>query len=211
MKRFDMRIGFGLILIVAGIMFMLQNLGIFLGAGSLLWAILFGGAGLAFLNVYFSTRENWWALIPGSTLTAIGLHIAMGIVLPSVTDFLGGAIIIGGIALSFWMIYAARRDFWWAIIPAGILSSVALIEILDNVFPRGEMDGLVVVGIGLTFLFLAVLPGYDNQLRWAFIPGGILTLIGILTMPLMETIFAVIWPLALIGAGGYVIYKNFKN
>jgi hypothetical protein len=88
---------------------------------------------------------------------------------------------------------------------------VTLIEILDNIFPRGEMDGLVVVGIGLTFLLLGFLPGHDDQLRWAFIPGGILTLIGVLTMPLAESFFAVIWPLALIGAGIYVIYKNFKK
>ncbi|MBT3189151.1 MAG: hypothetical protein HN736_11410 [Anaerolineae bacterium] len=211
MKRFDMRIGFGLILIVAGIMFMLQNLGIFFGGVSLLWAILFGVAGSAFLNVYASNRENWWALIPGTILAAIGLHIAVDAVLPFVGQYLGGAIILAGIALSFWMIYFTRRDFWWAIIPAGILSSVAFVEILDNVFPRVDMGGFVVVGIGLTFLLLGVLPGYENQLRWAFIPGGIMTLIGILTMPIMETIFAVIWPLALIGAGGYVIYKNFKN
>jgi hypothetical protein len=71
------------------------------------------------------------------------------------------------------------------------------------------MDGFFLVGLGLTFILLGVLPGYNNQLRWAFIPGGILTLIGLLTMPLMGQAFNILWPAALIIAGGYIIIKNF--
>ena len=211
MKRFDMRIVFGLVLIVAGGMFLLQNLGIFYGGLTLLWAVLLGGAGLTSLYVYSINRDNWWALIPGFTLTAIGLSVALDVILPSLGRILGGGIIVGGIGLSFWMVYFARRAFWWAIIPAGILSSVAVVTVLDQIFPRGQTDGIVVIGIGLTFLLLGVLPGYENRLRWAFIPGGILTLIGILTLPWLGPLFNILWPLALIGAGGYVIYKNYKS
>ena len=77
--------------------------------------------------------------------------------------------------------------------------------------PAGGSVGLFLVGLGLTFILIAVLPGYEGRLKWGYIPGGILTLIGVLTMPLLEGIFNILWPLALIGAGGYVIYKNFKN
>lgn len=211
MKRFDMRIVFGLVLIVAGSMFLLQNLGIFYGGVSLLWTILIGGAGIASLYVYAINRENWWALIPGCTLIAIALNIFLDMISPRLSNILGGGIVLGGIGLSFWMIFLNRRAFWWAVIPAGVLSSLAIVSILDEILPDGQADGLFLVGLGLTFLLLGVLPGYENRLKWAFIPGGILTLIGILTLPFMKFFVNILWPLALIGAGGYVIYKNFKN
>ena len=211
MKRFDMRIVFGFVLIVLGTLFMLENLGVFYGGLPLLWAVLLGGAGLTSLYVYSANRDNWWALIPGCTLTAIGLSIALGVILPSVGNIFGGGIILGGIGLSFWMVYFTRRAFWWSVIPAGVLSSLAVVSVLDEIFPRGQTDGLFLVGLGMTFLLLGVLPGHEGRLRWAFIPGGILTLIGVLTLPLMDAVFNILWPLALIGAGGYVIYKNYKR
>ncbi|MCF6277594.1 MAG: hypothetical protein L3J16_02450 [Anaerolineales bacterium] len=211
MKRFDMRIIFGLVLIAAGTMFMLQNLGFFYGGLTLLWAIMLGGAGITSLYAYSINRDNWWALIPAITLTAIGVSIVLDVIQPSLGRIFGGAIILGGIGLSFWMVFFTRRAFWWAIIPAGVLSSLAVISVLDEIFPRGQTDGLFLVGLGFTFLLLGILPGYEGRLRWAFIPGGILTVIGVLTLPFMESIFSILWPLALIGIGGYVIYKNYKR
>ena len=210
MKRFDMRIVFGLVLILAGSMFMLQNLGIFYGGVSLLWAILVGGAGIASLYIYANNRDNWWALIPGTTLVAIALNILLDMISPRLSNVFGGGIVLGGIGLSFWLIYLNRRAFWWAVIPAGVLSSLAVVSITgEEMFPGGQTDGLFLVGLGLTFLLLPSLPGYKEQLKWAYIPGWIITAIGVLTLPFMP--FNILFPLALIGAGGYVIYKNFKK
>lgn len=211
MKRFDIRIVFGLILTAVGSIFLLENLGILHGGFTLLWAILIASAGAAALTIYATNRENWWALIPGCTLVAVGLNIALGVFSPQLENILGGGIILGGIALSFWIVFFTKRGNWWALIPAGILSSIAFVDVLDGLFPYGQTDGLFLIGFGMTFLLLGFLPGYENQLKWAFIPGGILTLIGVLSLPIMEILFNILWPLALIGAGGYVIYKNFKN
>ena len=207
-KRFDMRIVFGIVLIVAGGLFLLENLGIFHGGINLLWVAILGGAGVTSLYLFANNRNNWWALIPGSTLLAISLSIALGVVAPTMSNILGGGIILGGIGLGFWLIFLTNRDFWWAVIPAGVLSSLAVVAVLEEFINTG---GLFLVGLGMTFILLAVMPGYENRLKWGYIPGGILTLIGVLTMPLLEGIFNILWPVALIGAGGYVIYKNFKN
>jgi hypothetical protein len=207
-NRFDMRIVFGIVLIAAGGLFLLENLGLFHGGVNLFWVIVLGGAGITSLYVYASNRNNWWALIPGTTLVAIALNITLGIISEDLTHIFSGGIILGGIGLSFWLIFLTNRNFWWAVIPAGVLSSLAIVSVLGNYFNVG---GLFLVGLGLTFILLAVLPGYENRLKWGYIPGGILTLIGILTMPILGNFFNILWPLALIGAGGYVIYKNFKN
>ena len=211
MKRFDMRIIFGIILVAAGALFLLENLGIFHGGASIFWMLILGGAGITSLYVYASNRNNWWALIPGSTLLAITLNIALDLIAPRLATVLGGGIVLGGIGLSFWLIFLTNRNFWWAVIPAGVLSSLAAVAVLDEIIPGGQTDGFFLVGLGLTFILLAVLPGYENRLKWGFIPGGILTLIGVLTLPMLAGFVNILWPLALIGAGGYVIYKNFKN
>ncbi len=210
MKRFDMRIAIGVVLIVAGSMYLLQNLGIFYDGVNLLGAIAVGSAGVASLYVYANNKENWWALIPGTTLIAISLNILLETISYSLGNLLGGAIVLGGIALSFWLIYFTQRgSFWWAIIPAGVLSSIAFSEIVGAIF-NGRADGIFLLGLGLTFLFIATLPGYEGQLKWAFIPGWILVAIGAISLPFMENVLGILFPLALIGAGGYVIYRNFK-
>ena len=209
MKRFDMRIIFGLVLIFGGGMFLLQNLGLFYGGADLVGAILLGSAGGAALYVYANNRENWWALIPGFTLIAIALNIILSVISPLLSNMFGGAIVLGGIGLSFWMIFFTKRNsFWWAVIPAGVLSSLAVMEILANIIPS---DGIFLLGLGLTFLFIARLPGYEDNLKWAYIPGGIILAIGILNLSFIQMAMNILLPLALIGAGGYVLYKNFKN
>ncbi|MBG7609858.1 MAG: hypothetical protein IZT55_03235 [Anaerolineae bacterium] len=209
MKRFDIRIIFGLVLIVGGVLFLFENLGFISGGFGLLWAIILLGAGLTSLYIYAINRSNWWALIPGFTLAAIGTSIGLDFIAPTLGNIFGGAIILGGIGLSFWMVYLTNRDFWWAVIPAGVMTSLAIVATLDELLPHTGTDGLFLVGLGLTFLLLGILPGHQMQLRWAFIPGGILTLIGILTLPFMGAFFNFLWPAALIIAGGYIILKNF--
>ncbi len=210
MKRFDMRIVIGVVLIVAGSMYLLQNLGIFYGGVNLLGAIAVGSAGVASLYVYANNKENWWALIPGTTLIAIALNILLDMISYDLGNILGGGIVLGGIALSFWMIYFTQRgSFWWAVIPAGVLSSLAVVAVADEIF--GDTGGLFFLGLGLTFLFIATLPGYEGQLKWAFIPGWILIAIGAISLPFMGNLLNILFPLALIGAGVYVIYRNFKT
>lgn len=211
MKRFDMRIIFGIVLIAAGALFLLENLNLFHGGAGIFWLLVLGGAGTTLLYTYANNRNHWWALILGTTLLAITLNIALDLVAPGVANMLGGGIVLGGIGLSFWLIFITNRNFWWAVIPAGVLSSLAIVAVLDEIIPGGQTDGLFLVGLGLTFILLAILPGYENRLKWGYIPGGILTLIGVLSLPMLGGIINILWPLALIGAGGYVIYKNFKN
>ena len=207
-QRFDMRIVFGIVLIAAGGLFLLENLGVFHGGINLLWVVILGGAGITSLYLFANNRNNWWALIPGSTLLAIALSIALDVISPKMSNALGGGIVLGGIGLGFWLIFITNRNFWWAVIPAGVLSSLAIVSVLEEFVDTG---GLFLIGLGMTFILLAILPGYENRLKWGYIPGGILTLIGVLTMPKLAGIFNILWPVALIGAGGYVIYKNFKN
>ena len=65
MKRPEIRVIGGVLLIVFGVLSLLQTLGILTGIVDLLWTLLFGAGGLLFLYSFLTNNTNVWALIPG--------------------------------------------------------------------------------------------------------------------------------------------------
>lgn len=172
MKRFDPRIIIGLLLLAGGGLALAQTLGYLENASDYFWGGAFLIGGLAFLSLLFT--GNWWAAFPGFTLSAIGALI----LLPEALDELGGAIFLGGVALSFWYVYFTDRDYrWWAIIPGGVLTALALLILASSYFE--DYSGMIVLGgIGLTFFIVYLTNPVERW--WALIPGGVLaTLAGV--------------------------------
>ena len=172
MKRMDLRIVFGIMLILGGALALLETLGYLKNATDLFWSGVFVVAGLAFLSLLFG--GNWWAAFPGFTLVSLGALI----ILPESLDAFGGAIFLGGIALSFWYVYfTSRNERWWALIPAGVMTALALVVIVSERFE--EYSGAVFLGgIGLAF-FMVYFTNMSER-WWALIPGGVLsTLAGV--------------------------------
>src|SRR4030066_1832594 len=100
MKILSKPIFWGLVLIFGGVLFLLQNLGVFKGS-DLFWGVSLGIAGLLFLGVFFGDRQQWWALIPGIVLLAVGSLILLTSFVPGFNEILGGMVILGGIGLCF--------------------------------------------------------------------------------------------------------------
>lgn len=211
MKWLESRVLWGLLLILGGVLFLLENLNI-LPLGDLFWMILIGLGGLFFLSIVAQNRENWWALIPGTTMFSIALIIALDTFAPALEDSLSGTIMLGGIGLSFALIYLLDRAQWWAVIPFGVLSTLAIFVLLENFFPGLDNPGIVFLGIGLTFALVALLSSPDGEpgdLRWAWIPSGILVLIGVIVMAAMGDLIGYLWPAALILTGLFLIGRTF--
>jgi hypothetical protein len=206
-KWLESRFLWGVLLILGGVLFLLQNLGFF-QIGDLFWAFILGLAGVFFLSVYVSNRFQWWALIPGFTLLSIAFLILLNVALPNFADIWGGSIVLGGIGLSFLVIYLVDRRNWWAIIPGGVMLTLTVIAGLDNVLPGMETGGLLFLGMGLTFILVAIIPTERGQMTWAWIPGGILLLMGLLLMAAAGKLIGYLWPLVLILIGGYLILRN---
>ncbi len=96
-----------------------------------IWSVLFIAAGLVFLYFLFTDRKSWWASFPGFTLLGIGLLIGTAELAPRVADVIGGAFVLGGIGISFIVVYLLNRTFWWAIIPAGVMASLVVLILLE--------------------------------------------------------------------------------
>ena len=169
MKRFDYRILIGAALILGGILMLLDKTGVLKGATDFFWAgVLAIGAGI-FLFWFFSDRSKWWAAIPGFALAGMAASTLL-------LDKLGwgGLAFLGGIGIGFWAVYVRQPSRWWAIIPGGVLLSLGFTSALTEAFNVVETGGVFFVGLGLTFLLVALLA----KMKWAFIPAAVLLLLG---------------------------------
>jgi len=208
MKVLSSRLLWGLVLVIGGILLLLDTFGIFKG-GALFWTVVAAAAGVLFLSFYATNRPHWWALIPGIIFLAIAITIGFDAFLPGFSSSsLGGPIILGGIALSFLLVYLAERSNWWAIIPAGVMATIAIVAVVDAKASSAASGGIFFVGLGITFALVAILPTAAGQMRWAWIPAGILGIMGILILFAAENLINYIWPAALILVGLFMVVRS---
>jgi hypothetical protein len=210
-KRLEAGIIWGVLLIAGGVLFLLDSLGI-VAVGAILWPALFGIASLVFLFIFATApQSNWWAAIPGFVLLGLTGTIALDQLAPDVAGEWGGALFLGGIALAFWVIYLVNRDQWWAVIPGGVLLTLALVAGLSPVLEGVEMGGVFFFGLGLTFALLALLPTPEGRLTWAIIPAIVLLVMGVLITAAAAQLINYVWPVALVLGGLYLLYRVFRS
>jgi hypothetical protein len=218
MKRIPPTVVWGSLLIIGGIVFLLQSLGVFDFAGSLAGYIIGGVfvlAGIGFLTVFFGDPKQWWPVIPGLILAAVGALIILGATAPVVAEVVGGPLIVGSISLSFWVIYLVDRRNWWAVIPAGVLLSVALAILAGTLGETSGRDagmlipGVIFIGIGVTFGLLWLLPMAEGRQKWPIYVAVPTILLGVLFLLGFAALGAYIVPVVLILGGGLLLYRAF--
>lgn len=210
MKTLETRLVAGLILVLAGVVFLLQNLRIIRlgGLGDLVIASLFGLGALAFLAVYIANRQHWWSLIPAGALFGISGLIGLEAIAPRVASAFGGSLFLGSLGLAFWLIYVTDRQHWWAIIPGGVLSTLALVAGADRIIPGGFGGAIFFLGLAATFGLLYFVPVTDKaHTRWALIPAAICLVLAFIVAASLSTLAGYIWPLALILVGIYLLIR----
>jgi hypothetical protein len=199
----------GILLIGAGVVFLLNNLGLIEVDWEMVIGPLFALGGLVFLIVFILNADDWWALIPGFVLIAIGVIIFMDQNLETAADLWSGAVFLGLLGLSFLLIYIFHTDNWWAIIPGGVLLTLAGVTLVSD---EGLLGGAIFfIGLAITFGLVYILPKPSGRLKWALYPAGILLVIGVLVLLGAENLMEYVWPVALLVAGGYVVYRALKK
>lgn len=205
MRRFDPRLIIGILLVLGGLLSLFDAMGFISNAGGIFWGLIWGAAGMVFLYMLLNDRRNWWAAFPAFTF--LGMSITS--ILPNSLEVLDGLIFFSAISLAFWWVYFADRQRWWAIIPAGTLLTLGAVSFLDNMFGN-DNGGLFLIGLGITFVLVAVLPGGGRR-SWAWIPGVILLVIGAITGTPYLGLADYAWPLVLILLGGFLVLRFFRN
>ncbi len=200
MNRVNARLWIGAALVVLGLLMLVERFGFLGGITSIFWGLIFAAAGAYFLYRFVNNmRSDWWAAIPAFALLGIGAESLLSRILP---DW-GGFFFLAALGLGFFAVYFADRQRWWAIIPGGVLITLAFIAVIPKVSGVGDTGGLVLIGFGLTFVLVALLA----SLQWAWIPGLILVILGAFIGTPWAGVANYVWPAALILGGLFLILQ----
>ncbi len=184
----------GSILIAVGALAILGNLGIFGDMTNLLFAAGMGLGGMYLIRQYLKYRQQLWASIVGFTM--------LGLALASITGTMSGFYFFAMLGLGFIMIYRKESRHWWAVIPGGVLWTLATVAASEAIFPRWDPAALFFAGLAATFGYL-----FKHGKSWAIYPAIVLFIMAFLNFS-----FSGGWivPALLIAAGLYVV-KNKKE
>ena len=199
-NRFISRFGWIILLLLAGVYLLLNNMGVIGPWGDLIWGALFAAIGLGFLVWFFVDRTRWWRVIPGFTLLAAGAVIALESQKITLGDW-AGAIVLFGVALGFWALLLRRGEFWWALLPAGVLTVTSLLVGLRAQLSAQLWTAALLIGLGLVFFLLYLVRLGQADTHWAIVPAGWLMLLGAITLIKASNLPPVInkwWPILLI-------------
>jgi hypothetical protein len=154
------------------------------------------GIALWFLVGFLLNRNRWWLLIPAYGLIIAAVETAINtMIVPSVLygensptlllAFSSGAGIMLMLALSFFVVYLVSKKSWWALIPAGGLTTISLVVALQF-FTPGNQTSLIGAYMGVFFLGFAITFGIlwlrreTQPTQWAIYPSaGLFTLAGL--------------------------------
>lgn len=186
----------GLLLIAVGVLAALSRFPLYQAfPGLLRLVLLFALGGYA-----------WWAT---RGRLPLGLRILLFAVIgafaiPSAGRYAGVAA-LGYPALAFALVYAAQRRQWWALLPAGVLGTLALVAGSQVLFPGWNPAPLLFLGFAATFTVLYLLPRGRGGQHWALFPALLWIILTVLVNSPSGSASGWLLPATLIGAGVFLL------
>lgn len=159
-------------------------------------------------------QEQRHGFLGGAFLIILGILFLAGQWLPN-----GAWLVLPAIA-SLLMAWGIITRTAGPLIPAGILSGIALGAFLNGYYPEGDDTGggVFLLGFAAGWLLISLLTFVFTSERhwWPLIPAGIMGFIGLSLFMggFMMTALAWIgqlWPLILIGIGAYMVYQQSQK
>jgi hypothetical protein len=208
MRRLSVQITLGVLVLAAGVLLLLEATGI-VGIPRLLWAVLLAAASVAFWYVFFTHRPSWWAAIVGAALAGAAIVTVMELDVGGLGQWTEVPF-LAALSVGFWAVYFRDHDRWWALIPAGVLLTLSVVSAVTAAVGGPVTGAIFLLGVAFTFVLVAVLPGGAGRRWWAWIPAGILGVVAVIVLFNAAEWYVVLnylWPVAVIGAGAYLIWR----
>jgi hypothetical protein len=216
MKRLaDPTLVWGLALLAASGLMLLARLGA-VPTAALFWTGVFTAVGGGFAYAFVVDSRRWWAAIPAGAVLGLAVVTAWT-ELAGRSDDVGGALFFGMVALGFWAVLARGARHWWALVPGGAATTLALVAALSpmTASEAGEaaVGAVFFLGLAATFLLVAATPAGGRR-RWAYVPaaglagaGVLVALEALITPPVLEYLT----PAALAVTGLVVLWRSLPH
>jgi hypothetical protein len=173
--------------------------------GSLLLFML----AVSFLVVYLTNRTRTWALLVAYILGVLSIAPAMSSGGGKGAYF--GAIFLFAIAVPFFVLYFRSATNWWAIIPAGVMTVLAVIAalaitgVIRNQEQGGYANAILMGGIAVPFAVLWL----RHAKAWAKVVTIVLVIVALASI-LFVSYYNIFWPVAIILGGIYLFYTALR-
>jgi len=153
------------------------------------------GVALWFLTGFLIDRKRWGLLIPAYILIIAAVETEINTILvpillhgqskPLLLAYSSGAGMMIMLALPFFVVYVVLKKSWWALIPAGVLTSLAVMTALPVLVSDkqnthiGLYSGVMCLGLAVTFAIIW-LRRKTEPTNWAKYPAAGLFVLSIL-------------------------------
>lgn len=167
--------------------------------------------GLSFFIIYLNNRTRNWALLVAYILFVLSIAPAMASGGGDTAAYFGSVFLIA-VALPFYLVYFRSLENWWAIIPAGVMTVLAVIATLAiagwlrNENQGGYANALLMGGLAVTFAVVWLRHAKD----WARIVTITLAALGVASV-FFASYTEIFWPVAIILVGAYLLYNSMRH
>lgn len=166
--------------------------------------------GLSFFVVYLNNRAHTWALLVAYILGVLSIAPAMASGGGDTAAYFG-PVFLFAVALPFFVLYFRTLENWWAIIPAGVMTVLALIAgaaiagWIRNEQQGGYANALLMFGLAGTFAVVWL----RHAKPWAKVATLIFVVVAIASI-FFASYTEIFWPVAIILAGAYLLYTSLR-
>ena len=165
---------------------------------------------ISFFVVYLNNRTQWWALLVAYITGVLGIAPLMSVGGRNAEYF--GSVFLFAVALPFFVLYFRSAQNWWAIIPAGAVSVVAVIAtlaiagLINDANSGGYIGAFLMGGLSATF---AVVWLRDHK-DWARVVTIVLAVLAVSSI-FFVSYFQTFWPFVFIAGGIYLLYLALRK
>ena len=128
----------GAALLGAGVLIVASRIGVFGALPAFVWVVILFVVGAAVWSGAAGRLPMWQRIVAFSALAVLAMVTA---------GRFAGVAALGFPAMAFLLVYGGRRRSWWALIPGGMLASIALFIAAATLFPRWEAGAPDVPGV----------------------------------------------------------------
>ncbi|MEP7134868.1 MAG: hypothetical protein ABI904_08045 [Chloroflexota bacterium] len=195
----------GIMLFLAVVTLLVDNVG-----GEWIGSLFLFMIALIFLVVYLTNRTRTWALLVAYIMGVLSIAPALSSGGGDTAAYFGSVFLLA-VALPFFFVYFHSAENWWAIIPAGVMTTLVVIATLGIAgWIRDEQTGaysnaLLMGGLAVTFAIVWL----RNAKPWAKIVTIILAALAVGSV-FFAAYTEMFWPVAIILAGAYLLYTAMR-
>jgi hypothetical protein len=165
---------------------------------------------LSFFIVYLINRTRTWALLVGYILFALSLGPALTAMNSDAEEYFG-AFVLFAIAFPFFVVYFRSADHWWAIIPAGVLTTLDIITslaiggLIRDMEDGGYSTAILMGGLAVTFAVVWI----RHAMNWAKIVTIVLASLTVVSV-FFTSLTEIVVPVAIILVGAYLLFTAMR-